>query len=862
MQDTRTRRSFNPRGFSRRIGREIRRSVVALWIEALAAALWPVFALFCLLTAFAAAGGFEGMAPGLHWVLLGLSAIGLVGTLAYGFRDFHMPGRSGAIRRLDDEAEIRPLSVLSDRLAVGTETDVAARLWQEHQRRAARAADRLAARPPDLRLSRRDRTALRLVAPVLLLGALIGSGGDADRILLAFQPGKAAPGLDRLAVAEPGIEVWAVPPVYTRAETLFLSRDFLHGGTVELPQGSAITIRATGMAAAPEVTAEVFGDTVVEMTALGGGLFEAAGTVGSSGRLALGDPEDPTMSWNIAMIADTPPEISMPEPPRQSVTRALEVSFVAEDDYGIAAAWVEISLADETENRMEIDPIEFGLPLPINGDPRFVNDQVAQDLTEHPWAGAEVILVMKAEDGAGQVAETEPHRFRLPERRFTDPLARSLAEQRRELITDYDRADRVLDVTQSVSRRPEEVYGPHVGAYLAVKLALRRLAHAIAGETVSDAAPDVAEFLWRAALSIEEGDLASALEKLRQAEERLRQALESGTEQEIREAIEDLRQAMNEYLQEMMRQALQNPEMLQQQPMDPNAQSLTQQDLEQMLDQLQRQAESGLRDQARDMLNQLSQMLQNLQQGRMQAGQSPGQQALQELQELIERQRQLSDQTFDELRQQRRQGQQQGQNQGQGQMGQQGQQGQSGQQPGPGREGRGRADGQGRHGENGRLAAEQEALRQAIEELRNQLGGEGMDGASRSLGEAGQSMGQARDDLQGNSNSDAIQDQMDALDRMQEGAEALAEAIQQGQGDQAARGDRNGEGRGEDRESIDPFDRPAGSYGAIDGSSTDVPNQALIDRARELLEELRRRSADQERPDLELRYFERLLERF
>ena len=52
-----------------------------------------------------------------------------------------------------------------------------------------------------------------------------------------------------------------------------------------------------------------------------------------------------------------------------------------------------------------------------------------------------------------------------------------------------------------------------------------------------------------------------------------------------------------------------------------------------------------------------------------------------------------------------------------------------------------------------------------------------MDGAGRALGDAGRAMGDARDDLQGNQNSEAIQDQMDALDSLQEGAEALAEAM-------------------------------------------------------------------------------------
>ena len=41
-----------------------------------------------------------------------------------------------------------------------------------------------------------------------------------------------------------------------------------------------------------------------------------------------------------------------------------------------------------------------------------------------------------------------------------------------------------------------------------------------------------------------------------------------------------------------------------------------------------------------------------------------------------------------------------------------------------------------------------------------------------------------------------------------------------------------------------------------------MPDKALVDRARELMEELRRRSAEPTRPELELDYFDRLMERF
>ncbi len=242
---------------------------------------------------------------------------------------------------------------------------------------------------------------------------------------------------------------------------------------------------------------------------------------------------------------------------------------------------------------------------------------------------------------------------------------------------------------------------------------------------------------------------------------------------------------------------------------------------------------------------------------------------------MIQQQRDLSDRTFDELRQRRRE-----QQLGQGQQGQRGQQpGQQGQQqPGWG-EGQGRGDehgqqGQGRQGDRGRgqgsqqgqsgqggLAGEQEALRRQLEELSHGLGNGG-EAARRALEEAARSMGEAGSNLQAGANSDAVRNQMDALERLNEGADALAQEMQQGQGDAQASGNREGRGQGRDQSRNDPFDRPTSSYGALDGRSTKVPDQAQADRARELMRELRRRAAEASRPRIELDYFERLLDQF
>lgn len=61
---------------------------------------------------------------------------------------------------------------------------------------------------------------------------------------------------------------------------------------------------------------------------------------------------------------------------------------------------------------------------------------------------------------------------------------------------------------------------------------------------------------------------------------------------------------------------------------------------------------------------------------------------------------------------------------------------------------------------------------------------------------------------------------------------------------------------------LDPLGRPQQTEGPDLGTSVKVPDEIDVQRAREILEELRRRLGEPSRPALELDYIERLLRRF
>jgi hypothetical protein len=156
----------------------------------------------------------------------------------------------------------------------------------------------------------------------------------------------------------------------------------------------------------------------------------------------------------------------------------------------------------------------------------------------------------------------------------------------------------------------------------------------------------------------------------------------------------------------------------------------------------------------------------------------------------------------------------------------------------------------------GDLARQQDELGRMLEELMQQLGQNGM-AAPSPFGRAQENMDGAAGALRRTERGRALGEQGEAMDNLRQGAEAMArEMLQQGNGQQGNYG-RHGEARGDDR---DPLGRPLPSRGDDYGPERNMlPDEAAIERAREILEYLRNRANDTTRPKIELDYFDRLL---
>jgi uncharacterized protein (TIGR02302 family) len=817
-----------------RIDRAVSRArLVLLW-----EGLWPrLVPLVVLAGAFLSLSWFGVWRIVPDWTRM--AALGLFGLAAlyFLFRAVRsdVPGRNAALARVEEAsgASHRPATAYSDRLFSAPDDPAGRALWNAHRHRLLAALDRLKAGIPEPRLAARDPLALRFLVALLFIVAFLFAGPErADRLSEAFRGGETT------AETIARIDAWVTPPAYTSRAPIFLTGEAARpaGTTYSVPEGSVVTVRTGGNRDLDVVSKSPTGETPAEVVDKAG---EGAGegetplehqvmlAEGAGVSVRRGDREIAT--WQFAVEPDAPPEIVLAKPPVPTISGALALTYSLKDDYGvIGAEAVFAPVADGTANdtmRPLFQAPAFPLSLP-QLRARTGSGETIRDLTSHPWAGAKVLLTLVARDDAAQEGKSPATELTLPARRFTNPLARAVVEQRTELALDANAADRVAEALDTLTLAPEKSI-EDLGAYLALRSAYHRL---IAARD-DDALRGVVDYLWSIALGIEDGDLSLTAQALRDAQEALRQALENGaSDEEIARLTEQLRDAMQKFLQALAEEARRNPQ-LGNLPPDADVRTFRSQDLERMLDRIEDLAKSGARDAARQLLSELQNMLENLQAGRPMMGDPRSgemMQSLNELGEMIRRQQQLMDETH--------------------------------------RADRGlNPDG----GEPGQMTPEQleqalrdlqqgqEGLQQSLQDLMEQLEAMGMEPNGK-LGQAGEAMGEAAGALGEGRSGSAVGSQGEALDALRQGAQGLAQQLAnqgQGPGPGGIRG-------GDNFPNEDPLGRPQRTTGPDLGTQVKVPDEIDTQRAREILEAIRRRLSEPTRPQVERDYLERLLDRF
>jgi uncharacterized protein (TIGR02302 family) len=853
------------------------------------ALLWPflVIAAFLVLSLFDL---WSLMPPLLHRALLVAFGVALVVSLLPLIR-FPLPTRAEALRRLERNADVkhRPASSYEDKLGTTSRTDTAI-LWSAHRERLSRLVAKLKPSWPLPRIDRKDPYALRSALLLVLIVAALAAGPNRwDRITAAFNPAARASSAALLR-----LDAWVTPPVYTEVAPIVLADGSETVGTgnetlraLSVPERSELIVRAfaprgEAVSLVSQPADGTPANAVIPKLTGTQGLLEFKLPLNSPGAAEVRVAGNTVAKWRFDLIKDSVPQIALMGNPTTTPRGALRLTFRATDDHGVASAEARFALADGGKQaekapeldggKPEADPLREAPLMPLQlpkVNAKQIEGKSTEDLTSHPWAGLKVRMTLAARDQAGQTGLSEPYEFILPERKFTKPLAKAIIEQRKKLVREPDSASNVAMALDALT-----IGGERAISDSSVYLALRDAYWRLDTDESPEAIASVVSQLWDLALRIEDGNIPEAERDVKAAQDRLSEALkQNASPEEIDRLVNELRQALSHYLQALAQQAQQKGNLPPEQKSQNGDQVLSDQELDKMLNNIQQLAKSGSKELAQQMLNDLKDILERLQTGTFadNAKQQRVGKMMKDLSDLVSKQQKLLDETFKAKRQQG--GRQdpfavsppgQPMEFGQGMFmqpfGTPEEEGSDGETPGGNDSSQGKSGGHGqqqgkqmqgqRQGGFDDLGKRQGDLRDALQSLIDRFRIEGAN-PPQQFDDAGKAMADAKEAL-GKSNLDrATEQQGRALDQLRQGAQSMAEQMMQNGQGQADKGQGNS--------GKDPLGRPDRSNRPDLGLSVKVPDQIDIQKAREVLDELRRRLGDPSRPTIELDYLERLI---
>ena len=783
------------------------------------------------------------------------------------------PAPRDVLARLDRDAGAnhRPASSLADSLANDDGDPGTQAMWAAHRARLERAVDAIRVAPPSPRMAERDPYAIRFGVALLAFAAAVAAGPETYGRLAAAFDWRSDEAI--AATAASRIDAWIDPPPYAGRPPVVIDFKTAAPQTLNIPEDSILVVRGDPSLVETRIEGAISPsdqkDEVPEKTRT-----EKRWTIHGVGKATILRSGAPVA---VAILAVTPagaPTIASTEEPRANISGSLTLSYHVDDRFGLAGARADFARPHDgaaPAPRTLAPPPQAALQLPPTANGAG-DAKTTVDLSEHPWAGAKVTMTLSAVSISGKTGQSGPIEMTLPQRIFHNPLARALVEQRRALILDPDNAPKRVETALTGLAIAPELFDTPAKIYLGLKQA-----NASLHDAKSDAdLLDVAAMLWAMALQIEDGDASQAERDLRAAEQALREALQRGaSDQEIRKLMDQLREAAKRFMSEMARNN---------QP-DANAQdqNLQAQDLDKLLDQMEDKARNGSREDAQAMLDQMQEMFENMRSAR-DGEESPGEHEMRkqigELEKLLHDQQALRDDTF--RSDQRDRTRKRAHNRAAP--------GQDDQQAQPDEDGSSAPD-QGDNDADSSAKPDQDqadqdalplderqgALRDRLAELQRKLKSLGMKG-EKGFDDAQGDMKEAEGDLSGDQGKPgkdgqggkgkggkgaAVDAQGRALEALREGAQGLGKQMQSqgqgqgrnGKGNYVARRGRPGEPPGDD-----PLGRGAeGDKGREDGPLKETAGAA--ERARRVMEELRRRLADPARPVDERDYLERLMKR-
>jgi uncharacterized protein (TIGR02302 family) len=792
--------------------------------------LWTTIVLLMAGLALAFTDVLPSLPALVHLIVLIAFAAAVAFLAVRGLRGFRRPTRLEARARLEAHSPVvhRPLTTAEDTLAPGS-SPLQRALWQRHQQTARALLGRLRNPWPAGIIAGRDVFAVRAVVALLLFVSAVGAGRDmGNRLERALLPSLIA---DRGPVTA---KLWITPPAYTNRSPVFLEVPTSGNGAtphqLEVPADSKALIVVTGARNAALVQKRDGRVTQsTPLAALSDPGADAADTASSSraetklgpmDRLEIRRGGRVLAAWPVAWIADRPPTVAIVQAPRDAGSGRLRIDYTVDDDYGVRGLVLHITRAQDGHRRDGNAAVDVPL-LPPPHDTKVKTFSTLVDLAANPWTGLPVQLQLAVTDQAGQSTTSAVVTAVLPERTFTHPVAQELARQRKALIANP--AEAAGPARESFARlleNPDSYDGDHV-VYLALSAAMYRLSY----NEPDEAMKGLPDLLWYTAVRVEDGDRAAAESRMAAAERELQNALSrDASSEDISRLVDQLQRALADYMQALY-ESMPGQDM-EMGSIDSEGNVVSPDDIAGMMEQMRQLAQIGSRDAAREMMAQIQNMLQALRNAASADGNSPEVKAaedlMREMRALSETQSQLLNDSFNQVRREALHGKNENAAQG------------------------------------NKAAARQQALRRQLDTVQQRLS-EMTGQPSGNLRDADKAMRDAEAALKANAWQAGAETQGVALAKLEAGLRQATQQLLKSLADkgvsgfvQMPAGRRFGQGNSRQGltgpEQVEVPDRPDA--------------EGMAQRVRVILEELRKRASDRNRPAEEQEYLRRLMKEF
>jgi hypothetical protein len=814
------------------------------------------------------------------------------------------PTYSDARRRveIDSGQSHRPLDVLDDRPALSAD------VWPAHQKSALAQASALRTAKPRPALSLIDPYYLRFIIPAVLgASAIYMAGFSFERLRAAVAPSWQS----SIRSTDISYEAWIDPPAYTGRPPIY----FKDGVDVAVPAGSEFVARISGVKDAPRPRmTKGWSSRFLSPTRLGAKSFEVRQIIDDSANIEFRVGLT-RRAFDLNVTDDLPPTVDIVDEPEVDKRDRLVLAYGLIDDFGVDTLELEMSLlSDKTDIENAFDEVTVRADIPLYGS-RLTNVERAKaalDLSKTRYAGRKVIGRLVATDGAGQVGVSDPVWFTVPDKIFVEPLAKAIAEQRTLVMAGldgtyapnpnprwvpsdgymnelqprlhWDRAptpiQRATLLIEAITDEPSSLF-QDPAIYMGLRHARSQMRHA---ESLAEL-QSLPENLWKIALRAEFGTLGSALEEMREAEAALREGIaRRASKREIDTLFERYNLAVDAYTEELRRKAQEEGGSAENGGGGGGPPMGSLDEIQELMKAIEEANAAGDTEGARIALARLAELLENM---KIQMSQGGGggdggepssgdmsdeeKKQLEDLADLTGKQRDLQDETDradrDDDAEESLDPQELAQRQaelrdlldtlgdtipteGEGNPGAEGDDGETGQGDG-GENSEGQDEGSSGQTPGGSETTPGEKAGAGSEQGETgDSGGSGnlQEQIAEGLGAANEAMRRSEDALAEGNLAAAGQAQAEAIRALRDAGEALAEAVSQ-------------DGDGESGEGDDPLGRTDDGFDA--GNDTaDIDQRDNATRSRELLEELRRRAAEQQREAEEREYLERLLKRF